>query len=74
MSRTDWKPILTALSVNRALHTLVFHDKWKEKAYTQLKGAVRQINPTIVFTFLFTDVCSERLPMPLSSRVSQWFL
>ena len=38
LSRPDWQPILAALRVNRSLHTLVFYDKWKEKAYLQLKG------------------------------------
>ena len=65
LSRSDWKPILTALSVNTALHTLVFNDKWKEKAYTQLKGTTRHL--VKLFTFLSAGVCSERLP--LSSRV-----
>ena len=40
LSWSDWQPILTAVSANRSsLHTLVFLDKWKERAYTQLTGA-----------------------------------
>ena len=39
LSWSDWQPILTAVSANRSsLHTLVFLDKWRERAYTQLTG------------------------------------
>lgn len=48
LRRPDWQPILTALSVNRSLHTLVFYDKWKEKAYAQMKGILLDEIQTIL--------------------------
>ena len=44
LGKTDWQPILAALRVNKALHTLVFYDKWKEEAFLQLKGKPRKDN------------------------------
>ena len=36
LKKADWHPLLTALQINRALHTVVFYNKWKERAYPAL--------------------------------------
>ena len=38
LKRIDWHPILTALRVNQILHTVVFYDKWEERAQQVLNG------------------------------------
>ena len=44
MKRADWHPLLAAVQINRALHTIVFYDKWEERLYP----AVRRIGkPTL---------------------------
>ena len=40
LSASDWRPLLAALRVNRALHTAVFHDRWEERCYSAVKRAV----------------------------------
>jgi len=37
LKKADWHPLLTALQINRALHTVVFYNKWKERAYPALR-------------------------------------
>jgi len=37
LKKADWYPLLTALQINRALHTVVFYNKWKERAYPALR-------------------------------------
>ena len=36
--RNDWHPLLTALQINKALHTVVFIDKWEERLYTTVRS------------------------------------
>lgn len=38
IDRLDLHPILTALRVNTVLHTVVFYNKWQEKAYHHYAG------------------------------------
>lgn len=38
LKQNDWHPLLTALSANRVFRTVVFYDKWDEKALYQLRG------------------------------------
>ena len=37
LKKADWYPLLTALQINRALHTVVFYNKWKERIYPNLR-------------------------------------
>ena len=36
--RNDWHPFLTALQINKALHTVVFIDKWEERLYQTVRS------------------------------------
>lgn len=38
MKRNDWCPVLTALRANRVMHTVIFCDKWEEKAQHFFNG------------------------------------
>ena len=38
LKKCDWHPILSALRVNTVLHTIVFHEKWEERALQQFRG------------------------------------
>ena len=38
LKRQDWHPILTALQINKALHTVAFFDRW-ETSFLQEKRA-----------------------------------
>ena len=34
---SDWHPLLTALRINKALHTVVFYDKWEVRVYPTVR-------------------------------------
>ena len=85
LSWSDWHPILTAVSANSSLHSLVFLDQWRERAYTQLTGVCMCVCVCVCvcvsgyhsytctnthFTSLSSSVVSSN-HLPLSSRVKQ---
>ncbi len=37
IQRADWHPLLAALRVNKALHTVVFYDKWEGRVYPKAR-------------------------------------
>ena len=37
LKKADWHPLLTALQINKALHTVVFHDRWEDRVYPTVR-------------------------------------
>ncbi len=33
IQKADWHPLLAALRINKALHTVVFYDKWENRVH-----------------------------------------
>ena len=38
LKKDDWHPVLTALKINKVLHTVVFYEKWEERVYPAIKN------------------------------------
>ena len=38
LKKDDWHPVLTALKINKVLHTVVFYEKWEERVYPTIKN------------------------------------
>ncbi len=73
VERQDLHPVLTALRVNTVLHTVVFYNKWQEKAYQHYKGSNNSLyNPALYnYIFFVPDVLHASIRVPKRSVAKQ---
>ena len=60
LERQSLHPILTALRVNTVLHTVVFYNRWQEKAHLHYRGDVlnrSSVDSVIYILFSSDQVC-----------------
>lgn len=60
LKKDDWHPVLTALKINKVLHTVVFYEKWEERVYPSIKNLA-----TSEYVWPSLSLCDTALPCVL---------